>query len=188
MSIIIDGMDQKSTSLPGFLVTPKSLSSMWKLPTHITGVIVHGRGHHSFIDFKEVPHDSNLTINVLLQTLLKYRSLPATLYLQLDNCGRENKNRYVLALCCLLVELEIFKKVSNTFSFITQTRNTFLQFDSFACFISTLFLDAIHLGLCSQKLETNLDDMDKMITLCLLIIIIITYYLMMKYSHIGLRP
>ena len=27
---------------------------------------------NTFIDFKEVPHDSNLTINVLLQTLAKY--------------------------------------------------------------------------------------------------------------------
>lgn len=86
---------------------------MWKLQTHVTGVIVHGRGHHVFLDFKEVPHDSNLTINVLLQTLLKYEKLPPTLYLQLDNCGRENKNKFVLALCCLLVELGIFKKVGD---------------------------------------------------------------------------
>ena len=39
--------------------------------------------------------------------------LPPTLYLQMDNCWRENKNRYVLCFLALLVELGIFKKVNN---------------------------------------------------------------------------
>eukprot|EP00057_Strongylocentrotus_purpuratus_P029472 XP_011683946.1 PREDICTED: uncharacterized protein LOC105447505 isoform X2 [Strongylocentrotus purpuratus] len=116
ISIIIDGMDQKSTSIPKFYRTSKSVSSAWKLPTHITGTIVHGRGQHMFLDNKEYPHDSNLTATILLQVLHKYSTtLPDTLYLQMDNCGRENKNQCLLGLCALLVELDVFKKVKLCF-------------------------------------------------------------------------
>ena len=35
------------------------------------------------------------------------------LYLQLDNCVKENKNQYILWLLALLVELKIFEKVKS---------------------------------------------------------------------------
>ena len=112
ISVIIDGMDQKVTSLPHFIQESKTTNGAWKLITHITGGIVHGRGHHAFIDLNEVPHDSNLTINVITSLLQRYSdSLPPTLYLQLDNCARENKNKYLFAFLSLLVELHIFQKV-----------------------------------------------------------------------------
>ena len=38
--------------------------------------------------------------------------LPEVLYLQLDNAGNQNKNRYVLGFCAFLVESRIFRKVS----------------------------------------------------------------------------
>ncbi|XP_071500356.1 uncharacterized protein [Diadema antillarum] len=116
ISIIIDGMDQKSTSIPRFYRMSKSLSAAWRLPSHITGTIVHGRGQHMFVDTKEYPHDSNLTSTILLQVLHRYATtLPDTLYLQMDNCGRENKNQCILGLCALLVELDVFKKVKLCF-------------------------------------------------------------------------
>ena len=115
MSVIIDGMDQQSTAVPHFVRESKSTNGAWKLLTHITGAIVHGRGQHCFVDLKEIPHDSNLTISVLLRVLQLYApNIPKVLYLQLDNCGRENKNKYVLAFLCLLVELGVFDKVSIT--------------------------------------------------------------------------
>ena len=114
LSIIIDGMDQQCTALPKLQPTPKALNHNDQLNTHITGCIVHGRGQHAFIDFKEYPHDSNLTMNILLQILLQYSSsLPPILYLQLDNTARENKNRHLFAFCSLLIELRIFQKVSH---------------------------------------------------------------------------
>ena len=36
---------------------------------------------------------------------------PKMLYLELDDCGRENKNRYVLAFLALLVEEEVFEEI-----------------------------------------------------------------------------
>ena len=59
-------------------------------------------------------HDSNLTMTVLLEVLVRCSEefdLPPILYLQFDNCVRENKNRYMFALLALLVEEKIFEKV-----------------------------------------------------------------------------
>ena len=39
----------------------------------------------------------------------------------MDNCARENKNKYVLALCCLLVELKIFRKIKIGFLMVGHT-------------------------------------------------------------------
>lgn len=49
-------------------------------------------------------------ISALLLALFQ-RKLPPILYLQCDNCFRENKNRYVLGFCQLLVEQKIFHEV-----------------------------------------------------------------------------
>ena len=55
---------------------------------------------------------ANLTIQVLGTVLSKFSGkLQSVLYLQLDNTSRENKNRYVLGFCSLLVKKDVFKKV-----------------------------------------------------------------------------
>ena len=64
-----------------------------------------------FIDLLKWAHDSNLATNILLHCLSTITKLPDVLSLQLDNCFRENKNKYVLALCALLVEKKLFRKV-----------------------------------------------------------------------------
>lgn len=104
-------MDQNKTDLPHFSTKTKSSSALWTLRTHISGGIAHGRRAFAFLDFLLWPHDSNLTINVLLHILLSIAAdsfQPAMLYIQFDNCTRENKNKYVLAFLALLVHLEIF--------------------------------------------------------------------------------
>ncbi|XP_030848478.1 uncharacterized protein LOC115927151 [Strongylocentrotus purpuratus] len=131
MSIIIDGMDQHCTAIPQLHPAPKALSHTDQLNTHITGAIVHGRGQHTYIDVKEYPHDSNLTINIILSILIRYAdSLPPTLYLQLDNTARENKNRHVFAFLSLLVELNIFKKIKVGFLMVGHTHEDVDQFFS----------------------------------------------------------
>ncbi len=113
-------MDQAKTNLPQTNMIAKSQSSLWKLRTHITGVLVHTKSAHgkiafSFVDILQYPHGSNLTITILLKVLLEFAELaqtfPHTLYIQMDNTVRENKNKYVLAFCAMLVEVGIFKKV-----------------------------------------------------------------------------
>ena len=119
MTIIIDGMDQSKTNVPNTTVTSKSLSSMWRLRTHITGTLIHTKAAHgklayAFIDCLQWPHGSNLTLTILLKSIHEFQKdqpLPEILYIQMDNTCRENKNRYVLCMCAVLVQLKIFKKV-----------------------------------------------------------------------------
>lgn len=113
-------MDQAKTNLPNTKAISKSTSGLWRLRTHITGALLHTKSPHgkfafAFIDLLQWPHDSNLTLTVLVNILLEYskdHSLPEKLHLQLDNTSRENKNRYVLGFCGALVKLKIFKKVN----------------------------------------------------------------------------
>ncbi len=120
MTVNIDGMDQAKTNLPQTNLLAKSLSTLWKLRTHITGVLLHAKSPHgkiayAFIDLLQYPHDSNMTISILLKVIHSYvelcQSLPQTLYLQMDNTCRENKNKYVLSFCAMLVNMRISKKV-----------------------------------------------------------------------------
>ena len=87
-----------------------------KFNTLRPGALVHTQGEKGkhpivFLDLLEWPHDSNLTATLLLRVLNKLEKIPEVLYLQLDNCFRENKNKYILSLCSLLVEKGIFRKV-----------------------------------------------------------------------------
>lgn len=113
VSIIIDGMDQNKTNVPHLLHTTKSTQNLWRLRTHLTGVLVHtksskGKLAYGFYDILQFAHDCNLTICVLLKALVDLCSsgepLPRVLYLQLDNCYRENKNKYLFSFCSLLVQ------------------------------------------------------------------------------------
>ncbi len=110
-------MDQNATHLPHMKKVNKSSVNLWHLKTHLTGVIIHGHGSSGFLDYLQWPHDPNLTMNILLRAVVGQLStmtdaaFPKKLYIQLDNCGRENKNQYVLAFLSLLVELEIFQEV-----------------------------------------------------------------------------
>ena len=112
-------MDQSATNLPHLKKISKSTVNLWHLRTHLTGAIVHGHGSEGFLDFLQYPHDPNLTINILLKILVgRFRdlattSLPERLYIQLDNCGRENKNQFVLAFLSLLVQQGVFAEVRN---------------------------------------------------------------------------
>ncbi|CAG0896668.1 unnamed protein product [Darwinula stevensoni] len=115
MTMVVDGMDQKKTNVPRFAQEDKHTNSLPKLVTHIAGVMVYtGKGIREFayVDMSQYPHDSNLTIEVILRTLLRMKEdLKPKLFLQMDNCTRENKNKYLCALAHLLVEEGIFDEV-----------------------------------------------------------------------------
>ncbi len=104
-------MDQMKLTIPQLLHVMKSYSSAWRLKTHLTGVLNHGRETIGYFDLHQWPHDSNLTINVLLRALVRMDKIPDRLFLQMDNCWQENKNQYVIVFLALLVYLNIFKKV-----------------------------------------------------------------------------
>lgn len=110
---------------------PQELDSSKLLQTHITGALVHGRQMFAFLDLMQYPHDSNLTLNCLLRALVSTASggcLTRKLYIQLDNCGRENKNKYFLACMALLVKNAIVEEVLISFLMVGHTHEGKVHF------------------------------------------------------------
>jgi len=91
--MIIDGMDQKKTEIPHFAQKSSANDSLTKVKSHLVGVLVHGIGAFGFFDVQQWQHNSNLTLSIITHVLLMLTSLPRVLYLQMDNCWRENKNK-----------------------------------------------------------------------------------------------
>lgn len=60
-------MDQDKTDIPHIISNPKALAGSYKLETHVTGVRAHGRCTLMLIDCGDFPHNTNLTIEALLQ-------------------------------------------------------------------------------------------------------------------------
>jgi hypothetical protein len=115
LSLIIDGMDQNTTWVPSFRQSVKGIESRY-IKTHLCGVLVHGLGLycHVWIDAHH-KHDSNQVVTSIMKVLQDVRRrcnrLPHHLRIQGDNCGRENKNVYIIALCGTLVALGFFKEI-----------------------------------------------------------------------------
>ncbi|XP_078610377.1 uncharacterized protein LOC144881295 [Branchiostoma floridae x Branchiostoma japonicum] len=117
LSLIIDSMDQNKTALPHFSTPTKNQSSLEQMKVHLTGVLAHGqRKSYVYAWTSKYRMDVNITTNVLIDVLTdisKARGgrLPSTLYLQLDNSAKENKNKFMIAFCTWLVKLQVFQKV-----------------------------------------------------------------------------
>eukprot|EP00105_Crassostrea_gigas_P000820 XP_011412770.1 PREDICTED: uncharacterized protein LOC105317735 [Crassostrea gigas] len=66
-----------------------------------------GFGH---FDLMQYPHDANLNLTVLLETLCEFKDAPGTeLHLQTDSAS-DNKHKTVLGFLGLLVHLGIFEE------------------------------------------------------------------------------
>lgn len=111
--IEIDGMDQRKTAVPRIADRPKSLDRCEVVKNHVVGVLINGTDFSIVSHYDHWKRGPNLTISILFQTLKKMpKPWPLVLYLQLDNCIAENKNKTVFFICALLVHLKIFEKVS----------------------------------------------------------------------------
>ena len=119
-SFIIDGADQKSYGLPHFTFSTKGDRGQ-KMKVKCVGVLEHGieRKISLFPMTEEFSTGSNHIIEALHRVLdKKYHEegfLPPTIYIQLDNCSRENKNHYLLSYLESLVGLGVFNDVQASF-------------------------------------------------------------------------
>ena len=77
-----------------------------------SGVINHGRAVLAFIDVQQWAHNSNFTMNIILRPLCRMAYIPDVLYIQMDNCWRENKNQYVIIFLAVLIKHKVFIKVN----------------------------------------------------------------------------
>src|SRR5690606_18965964 len=110
MSIIIDGCDSNTTVLPN--IPTKSIHEAEKddyLKHRLMGVRVHGYRKRDYVylmpPWSATSVGVNLTLEALVRTL-RYEhewraeekiSWPTTLYLQLDNTSKDNKNKVMFA-------------------------------------------------------------------------------------------
>ncbi|XP_070580909.1 uncharacterized protein [Ptychodera flava] len=86
MCIIQDGMDQKKTAIPRLVNEDKMTSLLARIRLHITGNIIHtnvpgGKIIPAYVDLLNYPHDSNLSMHLLLQHCLTTEPVYPDVYL-----------------------------------------------------------------------------------------------------------
>ena len=127
LSIAIDGTDPLTNGLPKYCEATKADAKGQRLKVHIDLVLVHGSEPRCFLAWENIAGDPNLTIHILFTTLLEEERrrgrLPPVLYLQLDNCIRENKNTYTIMYLVWLVERGIFNQILLSFLPVGHTHN-----------------------------------------------------------------
>lgn len=126
-SMVVDGADQSAFGLPHFTFDTKS-SPGHKLKMKLVGVLEHGptKMLNLFLLTEEFQTGGNHVIESIHRVIQqKYESglFPKTLYVQLDNCTRENKNRFVLAYLEMMVSKGVFEEVYASFLPIGHTHS-----------------------------------------------------------------
>ena len=138
MSIALDGTDQFTHGFPHFWRATKDDAKGKRLKIHTEIVMVHGSDPYVFVADESIAADPNFTLHILYKTLrseeLRRGKLPETLYIQMDNCFRENKNSYVCGWLCWLIERGVFKQILVSF---LPTGHTHFDPDQFASRLST---------------------------------------------------
>ena len=118
ISIAIDGTDKFERGFPHLFEKTKDDDSV-RLKMHTICVCVHGSAPYIYLAYENLLSDPNLFCEVLTRVLLaeeqKRGSLPPKLYLQLDNCWRENKNTYTEKYLEWLVERRLHSEVDVSF-------------------------------------------------------------------------
>lgn len=119
-SIVIDGADQKGYGLPHFLDSSKA-DRGHKFKVKCVDCLEHRSSKKLWIYAmtEEFQTGANHIIEVIHRVLMSRKAengkLTEVLYVQVDNCSRENKNRYTLGFFELLVALGVFLEVEASF-------------------------------------------------------------------------
>ena len=103
LTMSVDGMDNGKTSIPRLARENKDTDGKERLGTHLTGVLLHGRKVpvRAVTWYDQFPTGSDSIVTIICHALCetaKEGPLPPVLYLHLDNCTRENKNKYFVVL------------------------------------------------------------------------------------------
>jgi hypothetical protein len=152
LSIIIDGADQSAYGLPYFMQSTKTTAAVYKQKMVLVGAIIHGVGTQIYTVSDKWKKDPNLTAEVLQRVLKslenKKMPLPPILYLQLDNCCRENKNKAFMAYLAWLVKRKIFTEIHLSFLPVGHTHEDIDQlFSRIAIYLknnNALTIDELH--------------------------------------------
>ncbi len=118
-SLIIDGADQTAFGLPHFSSTTKAERGH-AIKVKLVGMLEHACENRLRLLTMTEEHQTgaNHIVESLHRFLMDrslYSQVPPTLYLQFDNCTRENKNRFFLSYVECLVRWRVFKQVEVSF-------------------------------------------------------------------------
>jgi len=95
LSLIIDGT--AGIPFPWINPLPKSYLGKKFWTYNITGVLNHSHNHlRYYTSGKQFQKTANFIPSILWHYISTLKTIPPTLYLQVDNCWAENKNKYVL--------------------------------------------------------------------------------------------
>ena len=161
--IQIDGMDNSKSYLPRYLEHSKDLVQKERLPTKISGCIIHSGWYEEkrkvlfYLNHDIFEQGSNLIItlvHLLLQEFQKdFGKFPKKLHINADNCWKENKNRFLFSYLASLVELEIFDEVSLNYLLVGHTGNEVDQL--FSCLCTVLKDDIVTLEMLKEKIVSS---------------------------------
>ena len=121
-SVIIDGANQEAFSLPHFAFTMKAETTGYSMKMGLIGLLEHMPGRIRSLSLFTMAEDmetgANHIIEVLHRWLEKKASkgpLPPILLIQMDNCSRENKNKFLFGYLEFLVSVGIFEEIQASF-------------------------------------------------------------------------
>ena len=143
MFIQVDAMDNSKSYLPHYRELSKDQCQKERLPSKITGCTIYNGLYEKkrkvmfFINHDIFENGSNMIITIIYKLLEEYvsdhQSLPRKLHLNLDNCWKENKNRFLFSFLASLVHLNVFEEVSLDYLLVGHTGNEVDQLFSILC-------------------------------------------------------
>ena len=127
ITMLIDGMTQKTTQLPHFERKPSWIGKE-ELGVHVVGSWIDGYGIRMEYSYKNISDDSNGVCDTILRNInavqtrrkAQGRKLPEVLYLQLDNVNH-NKSKALFTFLSYLVESEVFRKIKVNYLMVGHT-------------------------------------------------------------------
>ena len=118
-SIIVDGADQSEFGLPHFEFSTKATAGH-AMKMNVVGLLEHRGGRTKHLWLLTMTEDFETGSNHVVEAIHRWIEakreedegrLPPTLFIQVDNCSRENKNKYFMAYAEMLVARGIFLEV-----------------------------------------------------------------------------
>lgn len=114
MTITMDG--KAPLYLPHLARMPKSLLTKFRPKLQLYGIINSGVKAYEYIPYFDWwSRDANLAMSFVYLHLRRYFEENGTkkpiMYLQTDNCARDNKNRWILGLLGLFVHFGYFDRI-----------------------------------------------------------------------------
>ena len=151
--IQIDGMDNSKSYLPRYRELSKDQVQKERLPSKISGCTIYNGWYENkrkvlfYINHDIFENGSNLVITLvylLLQEFIgDWKKLPRKLHLNLDNCWKENKNKFLFSFLASLVQLNVFEEITCNYMLVGHTGNEVCTFTIFS--IIQLLCDGIQL-------------------------------------------